>query len=51
MQYASTAAVGSKVSFSAEVLKRGKRLVTVEVRAHDKKGRLVAVGTVTKSHQ
>ena len=49
VQYASSAKSGEVVEWSAKMLKRGGRLATVEVRATGKNGRLVAVGTVTKS--
>ena len=58
VQYLSTAGVGEQVHWEAEVLKRGGRLVTVEVRGsvverakagRPEKTRLVVVGTVTKS--
>ena len=49
VQYASSAKSGEVVEWSAKMLKRGGRLASVEVRATGKNGRLVAVGTVTKS--
>eukprot|EP00900_Chrysochromulina_parva_P010866 jgi/Chrpa1/19781/Chrysochromulina_OHIO_Genome00025071-RA len=58
VQYLSTARLGEQVHWEAEVLKRGGRLVTVEVRGsiverakagRPEKTRLVVVGTVTKS--
>ena len=49
MEFATAAKVGEVLTLSAEVLRRGGRIVTVEVRATGKRGRLVAVGTVTKT--
>lgn len=58
VQYLATAKVGETVEWEATVLKRGKRLVTAEVKASvvgrgprdgRTRKRLIAVGTVTKS--
>ena len=49
VQYVSSAAMKSTVAWTAEIVKRGKRLVVVEVTARDRKGRLVARGCVTKT--
>ena len=48
-QYVSSAAMKSTVAWTAEIVKRGKRLVVVECTARDRKGRLVARGCVTKT--
>ena len=49
VQYVSSAAMKSTVAWTAEIVKRGKRLVVVECTARDRKGRLVARGCVTKT--
>jgi len=48
VQYCAGVPVGKVLNLRAKVLKRGKRLVTVKIEVHTK-GRLAAVGTVTKS--
>ena len=49
VQYVASAAMKTTVAWTAEIVKRGKRLVVVEVTARDRKGRLVARGCVTKT--
>ncbi len=49
VQYCASAKAGDVLEWSAAMLRRGGRLATVEVRATDARGRLVCVGTVTKS--
>ena len=49
MQFAAPARVGERLGFAATPLKRKGRLLTVEVEATAAGGRLVALGTVTKS--
>ena len=49
VQYCASAKAGDVLEWSATILRRGGRLATVEVRATDARGRLVCVGTVTKS--
>jgi acyl-coenzyme A thioesterase PaaI-like protein len=49
VEYLSPAKYGDNVDWNAEVLKRGKRLNTVEVVAKSASGRVLICGKVTKS--